>query len=619
MHPRDLLNLARTSKSFRAFLTSRTSAPFWKAARKQVEGLPDCPPFLSEPQYANLLFFSHCHICLKPNVKTIIWEVCARFCSTGCKETVFKARREVYDAAKFALRVRKDTNVSDFAVTMVAMRRTKNSNYQIDHVYLPEVRTLEAQWQTLADEGEKIRFAQEHVAARSQRISTMEALKVWQAAELNHRSEELDNIRKARFESIVARLRQEGWADELSKMADSECMYKLKYHRAVRKPQKLTDAVWRSIRQEVIGQLESVRAARLENEWFEIYIKRLGYLRDVVSTYEASLGRRTAMTEIQACFLDLAKRPPFQQLIDASSSAEITRDDFERLRHTIPALKAAWLAEREQEFLRKAQQVIAIDGDVSLLSLAILTFECHTCGREDLKWPHVLAHSCARPVNYAYGPDSWSKAVLIFCVWTGKRPPWQAAEDLFSANVHVEVARSVVAACGFPPDVSTHAEMDCVEARLVCMACPPDPEVVCKKTFTWRGAVAHKRPSDGNLGNTLRCKGSSGESKWKLLNTALTLRVWEAELMGPTQHTVGPKLGDTRFCCAHCEFHCHDSIGQHCRSMHNIAVAQLTEDYYIHPDSWSPERSVTLFPENPERGASRAATAVQCGYGLYVP
>lgn len=62
MHPRDLLNLARTSKSFRAFLLSRDSAPFWKTARKQVEGLPDCPPFLSEPQYANLLFFPYCHV-----------------------------------------------------------------------------------------------------------------------------------------------------------------------------------------------------------------------------------------------------------------------------------------------------------------------------------------------------------------------------------------------------------------------------------------------------------------------------------------------------------------------------------------------------------------------------
>ncbi len=61
MHPRDLLNLARTSKAFRAFLLSRVSEPFWRAARGQVEGLPQCPNFLSEPAYANLVFFSHCH------------------------------------------------------------------------------------------------------------------------------------------------------------------------------------------------------------------------------------------------------------------------------------------------------------------------------------------------------------------------------------------------------------------------------------------------------------------------------------------------------------------------------------------------------------------------------
>lgn len=65
--------------------------------------------------------------------------------------------------------------------------------------------------------------------------------------------------------------------------------------------------------------MESVREARLEKEWFEIYLKRLGYLSDVVSAQEASLGRRTAMTEIQACFLDLAQRSPFQELIDAPS------------------------------------------------------------------------------------------------------------------------------------------------------------------------------------------------------------------------------------------------------------------------------------------------------------
>ncbi len=62
MHPRDLLSLARTTRDFRTFLSSRSSAPFWKAARKNVEGLPDCPQYLSEPAYANLMFFAHCHV-----------------------------------------------------------------------------------------------------------------------------------------------------------------------------------------------------------------------------------------------------------------------------------------------------------------------------------------------------------------------------------------------------------------------------------------------------------------------------------------------------------------------------------------------------------------------------
>lgn len=42
--------------------------------------------------------------------------------------------------------------------------------------------------------------------------------------------------------SIKARLRQEGWADELNRMANSGSMHELKHHKAVRKPQKLTDA-----------------------------------------------------------------------------------------------------------------------------------------------------------------------------------------------------------------------------------------------------------------------------------------------------------------------------------------------------------------------------------------
>ena len=42
----------------------KPSAFVWKIARNQVEpaGLPDCPDDLTEPEYANLVFYAHCHV-----------------------------------------------------------------------------------------------------------------------------------------------------------------------------------------------------------------------------------------------------------------------------------------------------------------------------------------------------------------------------------------------------------------------------------------------------------------------------------------------------------------------------------------------------------------------------
>lgn len=62
LSPMDLLNLSRTSKDFRNLLLQRSSASVWKTARLQVDDLPDCPQDMSEPQYANLAFYPHCHV-----------------------------------------------------------------------------------------------------------------------------------------------------------------------------------------------------------------------------------------------------------------------------------------------------------------------------------------------------------------------------------------------------------------------------------------------------------------------------------------------------------------------------------------------------------------------------
>ena len=44
----------------------KSSGFVWKTARRQAKGLPDCPLDLTEPEYANLVFYARCHVRTDP-------------------------------------------------------------------------------------------------------------------------------------------------------------------------------------------------------------------------------------------------------------------------------------------------------------------------------------------------------------------------------------------------------------------------------------------------------------------------------------------------------------------------------------------------------------------------
>ncbi|KAH9912712.1 uncharacterized protein B0H18DRAFT_238263 [Fomitopsis serialis] len=62
LHPRDLLRLSWSSKSFHAFLMKKSSAFIWKASLSSVQDLPPRPEHLIEPAWISLLFSSHCSV-----------------------------------------------------------------------------------------------------------------------------------------------------------------------------------------------------------------------------------------------------------------------------------------------------------------------------------------------------------------------------------------------------------------------------------------------------------------------------------------------------------------------------------------------------------------------------
>lgn len=146
----DLLNLARTNKDYRRILMNSNSASVWKAARQHIEGLPECPPFLSEPAFANLAFDHHCHVrttmyrlsigicahfllqsCLKPNVKTVCWPLRARYCNQ-CKKikSVYRCLLcNISDLTSF------DSTIPDFKIDIPDVRVAYMRNPPISLIF----------------------------------------------------------------------------------------------------------------------------------------------------------------------------------------------------------------------------------------------------------------------------------------------------------------------------------------------------------------------------------------------------------------------------------------------------------------------------------------------------
>lgn len=61
LSPENVLRMARTNKNMRNLLMSKAQKHIWNAAEKAVR-LPACPPDLSSPQYASLVYDTFCMV-----------------------------------------------------------------------------------------------------------------------------------------------------------------------------------------------------------------------------------------------------------------------------------------------------------------------------------------------------------------------------------------------------------------------------------------------------------------------------------------------------------------------------------------------------------------------------
>ncbi|RPD78778.1 hypothetical protein L226DRAFT_568370 [Lentinus tigrinus ALCF2SS1-7] len=569
MHPRELLILARTSEDYREFLMSRASVRIWESARQQVTpALPDCPPFLSEPEYANLVFFSHCHNCTRPNVKNVIWEFLVRYCQK-CKEDMLQGHSETH----FAIEV-KGTGIKDlFNVIHISLSR---GAFPQPVYHSPEVEEFKAEYHSgTRNDADKSLLVKQKVEEVKLINQFADAMREWERICKQQRLYELQATKETRLQSVIQRLRLAGWGQEFDTMTDTE-LDDLKHLKPVSQARPLTDRGWKSIQEEVSTFMEKIRAVHLERDRAQS-CSSIGSCSSSMCSQNGTRVYWAAEDRAQTVKLPslLALAPVFRKLVEVASEVKVTKETFEHHWDDIARLRERWYQEREIELAGMVSKAIAsVPDGVSPLSLAVATFDCKICNRKGMRWHTILAHGCARsptPCESDNTADDKYRGLLLKACKDAAAPGiWT---NVFVFNPLHGRARAVMSACMKDPDTATYAEMENCGVRLRCKTCTSG-RLVCD-AYDWKAATQHVClvPNDHfafeRLDASHTRKVLSHESAWQLHCLRLHLRSPQG-LIGCTHCPASLKMAQ---------------IVTHCKNAHQITSFRLMVDCYVHLDN----------------------------------
>ncbi|KAI0700099.1 hypothetical protein BC835DRAFT_1540815 [Cytidiella melzeri] len=468
LHPKDLLNLTRTSKGLREFFMSRNTLSLWKAARLNLPTLPPCPADLTEPAYANLMFDPHCHSCGNNNCHHVYWRYRVRLCKK-CRQRLTVIALDHYLLVELIAPRRLDDVVPPFE------DNTKRDNCTY---YESELKRLAlGVKQTPPAELDSYLNAQEKLA--SLRKEGEQELNDWFTQKRSSRTEELDKLRRARRFDIVAKLKEDGWKAEITYLtkpsSSAECTKFLKLPE-VRKTQALTPKIWNNIREPIINFMHSVRINRLSADHTERVTQRLQTTSELLKEI-LPLHQRKSLSSREV----VVKIPKVWQMLDTDAE----EFDNEELRRVLQTLIPEYLEKRTQEtrifFETILREEFGIEAPSDPWKLALTAFFNCRC-RHSMSFEHVLHHDC----DYATTPSlSQPEGMSIECFNSIRiiyrfDSIWNV--DAFSSTFYR--MKKVIEACGLDIKKATVDDLERPEIRLSSRG--PCNYI---RIVTWRTAV----------------------------------------------------------------------------------------------------------------------------------
>ncbi|KAI0700106.1 hypothetical protein BC835DRAFT_1502839 [Cytidiella melzeri] len=468
LSPKDLMNLARTSKDLRKFFMSRNTLAFWKAARLNIPGLPPCPADLSEPAYASLMFDARCHHCSSKNCYYVYWRCRIRLCKSCRALQEVSVHQGKYQYVEDLVRPRSVSNV------VPSLMATPNSCY--DTYYAPQLQKFLTAVSKTPYYNRAAFFCEQEklVSILKQNVDQMDD---FFRNSKESRTSELDNLRKGRREAIFERLKQEGWQLDIDYLTQTYAEYRLFVKLPeVRKAQALTDRIWDNIGGPIIVFMHSVRQNRLSAARRVIIMERLEAMRKLVEE---------AVSQIQGCTLSSREVAYYIPEISQMLDPDFEDFDAQKLQDIVHASIPKYLEKRAKdarEYLKKLfRNKFDVDASVDPFTLAATAWlNCGNC-QHSMLFDQAVQHPCGN--HWPEKPETLS--LECYNVVEAKL----RSQEVWTVNAFrhtFDKMETVIKACGLDVSTATVQELDRPEIRLQCTM-----HLSCHfvSVSTWRSAI----------------------------------------------------------------------------------------------------------------------------------
>ncbi|KAI6163681.1 hypothetical protein EDD17DRAFT_429687 [Pisolithus thermaeus] len=620
---------------------------------------------MSEPQFANLVFDTHCHECLAPNTRSVDWRLARRICM---KCTKYCMVEEAYSYM---------TESSHLAVPSKYGKRGRPCYYKRD---LDEFKQRRA---SLTDPKKREDFVVECRARVAEMDKHAQLLEAWARKQATARSTELEEIRSARKQAIIDELTKLGWGPEIEQIPSDD---DLGSHRLVKQPTRLTPRIWSNIRPEMIKHMEDLRARRLQRERKALVLARRELAISVLRAYKRE---RLPFTDVMPEPMDFWMFPEVSAIIELPTETEVTEASFADVVSRLDELIIQWRARNYNSFIDKFRDVLtlklqritdaatdkgtnaeakagtpadvkgkgkarAVDPPmpdeselVKVLSLATTIFRCEYCTPSPwmsiyeepfhsfmspkrsvstipLFYPKLMGHRCLTRGRGQDSPMTPLESISEFPYDSRRQTQWTCAPLQIDRQAEAIVS-NIIAACNLDPLTTTTAEMDALDPKLACLnvRCVQRDGVIkdlCKASvFGWRAALAHA--ASRHHGNGV---------KWKLLDENLLKDTESVDAFSESSLIVnfmsavlgtsllGGTNEDNVWLCAHCmdlsngkDAKVLSKMKSHLSTVHGVDEPQENQDYYQDYEApqgrcnpYTSNLKITLTLEGPEVAAS---------------